>query len=534
MQTNPCTKTSEVRMSLTPPARTRKTKGAKMSTLSTINPRWRVKTAGALALATAVLATFAIGQETGALRKPNILLIYADDLGWGDVGYQSDGRFLTPNIDRLAREGVVFSNSYSCGANCAPSRASILSGGYTARHGLMANGTTARGPMNHQRLVPIPTKRHLEASFVTMAEALKTAGYATAHFGKWHVASRDPGTHPSGQGFDVAYHAFSDSTGGGALKGEGVAGWESLTDRKGPPNDPSGVYTMTDKAVEFMASNRNRPFFVYLAHYAIHAGARNARPESRQLVAERGKAANISDLYIANTYDFDDSVGKLLGKLRELELEDNTLVVFTSDNGASRDQSLDPVPLSGRKGTFYEGGIRVPLIVRWPGVTQAGATCSTPVSQVDFYPTFLAAAGVPVPTGAQLDGVSLLPALKQPDGGLNRASIFWHFPGYIDNPNRARDPVFGSRPISVIRKGDWKLLLYHEEWALDGGRAALATNNAVELYNLKDDIGEHKNLALENTAKRDELLDDLLKWIADNKLPMPNQKNPAYDPNAKP
>lgn len=167
-------------------------------------------------------------------------------------------------------------------------------------------------------------------------------------------------------------------------------------------------------------------------------------------------------------------------------------------------------------------------------MTQAGATCATPVSQVDFHPTFLAAARAPVPAGTQLDGVSLLPALKQPDRGLIRSSIFWHFPGYIDNPIRGRAPDFGSRPVSVIRKGDWKLHLHHEKWQLDGGRAALATNNAVELYNLRDDIGEHKNLALENTAKRDELLDDLLKWIADVKAPMPTQKNPAYDPNAKP
>jgi arylsulfatase A-like enzyme len=321
--------------------RTMSTKGASMSTPSTINRRGFLKIAGILALIAAMHTPFAFGQDAigkdpGAQPKPNILLIYADDLGWGDVGYQSEGRFLTPNIDRLAQEGVVFSNSYSCGANCAPSRASLLSGGYTPRHRLMGNGTD-RGPKNHQRLVPIPTERGLAESFVTVAEALKGSGYATAHFGKWHIGSpHHRGRWSLDQGFDVSFDVGKD--------------------KKGSESDPSLVYTLTDKAVEFMASNRNRPFFVYLAHYAIHTSARNCKPESRQLVAERAKAANVNDTYMANTYDFDDSVGKLLTKLREIGLEDNTLVVFASDNGASRDQSLDPVPLSGRKGAFYEGG----------------------------------------------------------------------------------------------------------------------------------------------------------------------------------
>ncbi|TVS17223.1 MAG: twin-arginine translocation signal domain-containing protein [Planctomycetaceae bacterium] len=505
-----------------------------MSTPSTINRRDFLKTAGTLALAAAVLAPFAIGQEPRALPKPNIILIYADDLGWSDVGYQSEGLFLTPQIDQLGREGVVFSNGYAAAPNCGPSRASILSGGYTPRHGLFSQGRGGIwGPHNLMRLVQVKSQNHLDPSIVTVAEALKGAGYATGHFGKYQVAT-PPGSFPLEQGFDVAYHAFDEPQGN--IKGEGVAGWESTRDRKGPPNDPSGVFTLTDKAVEFMASNRNRPFFVYLAHYAIHPGARNARPESRQLVAERAKGANVNDVYMANTYDFDESIGKLLAKLRELELEKNTLVVFTSDNGAHRPNGQPP--LRGIKQSLYEGGIRVPFIVRWPGVAKAGATSAVPVTQVDLYPTFLAAAGAPVPAGTQLDGLSLLPVLEQPGSGLDRTSIFWHYPCYVPsvkNPAvRLRDPVFGVRPVSVIRKGDWKLLLYHEEWQLDGGRAALATNNAVELYNLKDDIGEHKNLALENTAKRDELLDDLLKWIADIKAPMPTEKNPAYDPNAKP
>jgi len=220
----------------------------------------------------------------------------------------------------------------------------------------------------------------------------------------------------------------------------------------------------------------------------------------------------------------------LVRKLKELGLEDNTLLVFTSDNGGTQKSSQEP--LRGNKGGYYEGGIREPFIVRWPGVVKPGTTCDDPVITQDLFPTFLAAAGGTVPKGAVLDGESIVPLLKGTDG-LKRQAIFWHFPGYLNNPViRGRDPVFRTRPVSVIRKGDWKLLLYHEEWQLDGGRDTIATNNAVELYNLRDDIGERNNLANTNPAKRDELLDDLLAWMKSTNALMPAEKNPGYAPHA--
>jgi hypothetical protein len=222
MQTNPCTKASEARMNTITHDRTRSTKGANTSTPSTIN-RWGfLKTAGTLALVTAMHTPFAygqdaIGQRPGAQPKPNILLIYADDLGWGDVGYQSEGLFLTPHIDRLAREGVVFSIGYAAAPNCGPSRSSIMSGGYTHRHGMFSQGRgNIWGPHNQMRLVQVKSQNHLAPSIVTVAEALKGAGYATAHFGKWQLAAGDiPGSSPLEQGFDVAFHSFDD---GGGIK----------------------------------------------------------------------------------------------------------------------------------------------------------------------------------------------------------------------------------------------------------------------------------------------------------------------------
>jgi len=455
-------------------------------------------------------------QPVPEVRRPNIILVFADDLGWRDVGYQSEGKFLTPNIDRLAREGMVFSSAYAGGANCEPSRACLMSGQYSPRTGVYAVGSTDRGPKLLQKLVPIPNTDGLRGEFVTLAEALKAAGYVTGHFGKWHLANRD-GALPSQQGFDVTYDSFGE----GVLK-EGGEG-----NHKGPPKDPKGVYTLTGKAIDFIAANTNRPFFVYLAHHAIH-GPLQARPETLNLIAERAKAAGVSPMYMGCTYDFDDSVGRLLGKLKELKLEDNTLLVFTSDNGATQQSAQEP--LRGSKGGYYEGGIREPFIVRWPGVVQPGTTTDVPVINQDLYSTFLAAANAPVPTGVSLDGENLLPLFKQ-SAPLQRSAIYWHFPGYLNDPViRGRDPVFRTRPVTAMRAGDWKLLLYHEEWQLEGGRAGLATNNAVELYNLQDDLGERHNLAQRNPAMRDKLLDQLLQWMSETKAQMPAEPNPQYDP----
>ena len=458
-----------------------------------------------------MLGSSLTAAETNPVTKPNIVFILADDLGWKDVGYQGSDFYETPNIDRLAKDGLVFTAGYAAAGNCAPSRACLLSGNYTPRHGVYAVGSTNRGPKAAQRLVPIPNKSGLAEENITFADALKAAGYVTGIFGKWHLDGKD-GAAPEAQGFDVVYQSHN--------------GWKGHE-----AENPKGIFSLTQAAGEFMEKNKARPFIVYLPHYAIHAGLQaNATTLARFTAKKPGQQHN-NALYAACLYDLDAGIGILLKKLKDLGREKNTLVVFTSDNGGTQQSSQEP--LRGNKGCYYEGGIREPFIVRWPGVTTPGSKCDVPVINVDLFPTFLVAAGAPVPASKVLDGESLVPLLKG-ETALNRQSIFWHFPGYLNQPViRGREldvrTGFRSRPVSVIHKGDWKLHLYHEEWTLDGGREKIATNHAVELYNLGSDIGERNDLATANPVKRDELLDDLLAWIKATRAPMASQPNPQFD-----
>ncbi|NIP68664.1 MAG: sulfatase-like hydrolase/transferase [Planctomycetales bacterium] len=442
--------------------------------------------------------------------RPNIVLIYADDQGWRDIGYNSDGTFKTPVLDKLAQEGMVFTNAYTNAANCQPARACLLSGNYTPRHHVFAVHSTNRGPKNQMRLVPIPNRDGLAEADVTIADALQAAGYATGHFGKWHLYHQGGkkrkgggGALPSEQGFDVTYDSF----------GEGELPEGSEGNYKGPGSDPKGVFELSKQACDFMEAHQDQPFFVYLAHHAPHSPL-NSRKSTRKM---------IRDPFQACIYDLDASVGRVLDKIKDLGLEKETLVIYTSDNGGS---AHSQEPLRGAKGAYYEGGIREPMIAYWPGVIQAGSTCSTPVMQVDYFPTFLEVAGAAV--DKELDGESLMPLLKQ-SGTLKRKSLFWHMPGYLDRPvPRGRDKIFRTRPVSVIRQGRWKLHLYLEEWVLDGGRERIADNNCVELYDLENDIGERTNLAQQHPHIRDALLADLLAWHDTVQAPIPTKKNPAY------
>ncbi len=444
-------------------------------------------------------------------QRPNIVFIFADDLGWKDVGYQGTDFYETPNLDRLAKAGMVFTQAYAGAGNCAPSRAVLLSGQYSPRHSVYAVGDTKRGPVNLMRMEPIPNKSGLAPAQVTMAEALKAAGYVTGLFGKWHLDGKD-GALPKEQGFDVYFDSRHPNP----------------NQRRNEPDDPKGIYSLTRAASKFIEENKSRPFFAFVSHHAIHT-ALEARPASlAKFKAKAPGAQHKGALYAACLYDLDDGVQQLLDKLKELGLDQNTLVVFTSDNGGTQQSSQEP--LRGNKGGYYEGGIREPFIAYWPGVIKAGTRSDIPVMNIDLYPTFLDVAGARVPQGKTLDGESLLPIFKG-NSQLKRQALFWHFPGYLDDPViRGRDSVFRTRPVSVIRKGDWKLHLYHEEWQLDGGRAKLDVNNAVELYNIAADIGERSNLANTNKAKRDELLNDLLRWFKSVNAPLPTERNKEYAP----
>jgi arylsulfatase A-like enzyme len=455
-----------------------------------------------------LLFVVAIGLRA-AEPRPNIVLIFADDLGWQESGFAGSDFLETPNLDRLAREGMVFSHAYASAGNCQPSRACMLSGQYAPRHGVYAVGATDRGPKSLMRLVPVPNRPNLPRDTTTLGEAMKAAGYATGFFGKCHMKDSQTGKSEHA-GFDVI-----------KLSREGFSSED--------PHDPKAIFSLTDAACAFIEENRARPFFAYIPHYAVHSRLQG-RPEtvSRFESKAPGRLGHENRPLAACLSDLDTGVGRLLEKLRTLDLERNTLVVFTSDNGGPH---VTQEPLRGAKGCYYEGGIRVPMIVRWPAAIVPGSTCAVPVSNVDFYPTFVAASGS-MPSASPLDGENLVPLFRGATA-LQRSALFWHFPGYLDAPvQRGRDPVFRTRPVSVIRKGDWKLHLYHEEWQLDGGREKLAINRAVELYNLADDAGERNDLSVVNPSKRDELLDDLVRWIERVPAPLPERTNPGYDPNS--
>lgn len=447
-------------------------------------------------------------------RPPNLVLIFADDLGWRDVGFHGSPICATPHLDRLRQQSVMFTNAYAAAANCAPSRACLLSGQYTPRHGVYAVMSTERGPKPMMRTVPIPNRQELPADTVTIAEALGAVGYATGVFGKWHLGT-GAGVQASDQGFDVDFDSRR----------------QNPNKKRDEPEDPKGIFSLTNAAIEFMQANRGQPFFAYVSHHAIHT-AHEARPGTLQRIREAHPDwKNRTVQYAAHAHDLDAGIGELLAFLDESGLAKNTVVVFTSDNGGTGRESNEP--LRGAKGGYYEGGIREPFLLRWPGVTTAGATIDVPISLVDLYPTLLAIAGAARPGDTPLDGEDLSPLLRG-TGPLRREAIFWHFPGYLNSPvPRGRDPVFRTRPVSVIRKGDFKLHLYHEEWSLDGGRAALATNRAVELYDLGNDTGERTDLAASDVARRDELLADLLAWIEVIGAPMCSQPNPGFDPAAR-
>jgi len=421
-------------------------------------------------------------SEARAARRPNIVLIFADDLGWADVGYQGATYYETPNIDRLARQGMVFTDAYANAANCAPSRACLLSGQYSPRHGVYTVGSAVRGSAGLRKIVPVPSNPNLSAEVVTVAESLKTAGYATACFGKWHLGKLKP----TQQGFDVA-----------------------LDHRSGR--------VLTDKSLQFIQDQRDRPFFLYLAHHLVHSPWKSEEGLIAKYAAKSPAPGHDHPVYAAMIEELDRSVGRVTAKLDELGLSEETVLWFFSDNGGVG-MITSMAPLRGAKGMFYEGGIREPMIVRWPGKVAPGARCSTPVIAVDFYPTFLEIAGAAPPKGQPLDGESLVPLLTGA-GSLDPRAIYWHFPCYLQSWACVQVP-WRTTPVGVVRKGDWKLMEFFED-----GR--------LELYNLKDDVGETVNLARKMPDKTAELHAKMRAWRKQVDAPIPAEPNPEYDPSER-
>ncbi len=465
------------------------------------------------------VAVFALMAASRATEKPNpprlpsaqgrvnIIYINADDLGVMDVGFMGCKEYNTPNLDRMAAEGMVFTEAYAPAANCAPSRACVISGQYGGRHGVYTVGTSERGKSADRKLIPTRNKMHLPEENVTMAEALKAGGYKTIHLGKWHL-----GEDPTTQGFDINI--------GGGRSGSPYGGY--FAPFKGPMaryNGPYGKGThsgdiFADQAVTFLKSRGDTPFFMHMAYYLVHTPIQKV-PGLVEKYADRGptKAA-----YASMVEKMDQSIGAILDELDAQGLKENTLVLFTSDNGGIRRFSKQDPYRSG-KGSYFEGGIREPLVVRWPGRIKAGSTCNVPVIGIDFYPTFLDAAGLQAPAGKILDGVSLLPLLTG-TGSIEDRPLFWHFPVYLQTyagaGDDSHDPLFRTRPGSAMRSGKWKLHEYFED-----GR--------LELYDLGTDAGERRNLAEEMPEKAEELHAKLKEWRAELDCPVPTELNPKYE-----
>lgn len=441
-------------------------------------------------------------------QRPNVVLINVDDLGWKDLACMGSRFYETPNIDELAKGGLVFTNAYACAANCAPSRAGMLSGRYTTTHGIYTVGTSERGDKRTRRLIPVKNQTVLADSFYTLAEMLRDNGYRTGIFGKWHL-----GDDARTQGFDV-------NVGGGHHGNPGKNGYFSPYNIDFIEDGPPGEYLpdrLTSEAIDFMEANRKNPFFLYLPYYSVHTPIMGKKDLIKRFAGKEGQNGQGRADYAAMIYAVDQNIGRLLGKLEELGLEDNTLVIFTSDNGGV-DHISDQDPLRAGKGSFYEGGIRVPLIIKWSGAIAPGRS-EYPVTNMDFYPTLKA---IVSPSGkpGQLDGMDLGPVLF---GRKTRAvrDLFWHFPVYLqaNGPRlnkELRDPLFRTRPGSVVRSGNWKLHEYFED-------------EGLELYNLEKDPGERHNLAKSMPEKAKELQRLLHEWRKAHQAPVPTTVNPAFD-----
>ena len=449
--------------------------------------------------------------NAAATAKPNIVLIIADDLGWRDLSSFGSGYYRTPNIDRLASEGMKFTHAYA-NPNCAPTRAALLSGRYSPRTGIYTVGSGARGLDKFRKMIAAPNETNLKPSEVTFGEALKAAGYATAHMGKWHMGTGEYS--PENQGFDVNI--------GGNASGSPRGGYFSPFNNPQLPDGPEGQ-NLTDRmgleASRFITANQDKPFFLYFAPYAVHTPIQ-PRPDLLEKWKPRptwGGQKNPS--YAAMIETLDNAVGRILDALDDLRLAGNTVVFFYSDNGGVggyqragvvQREITDNAPLRGGKGMLYEGGVRVPLMVRYPGIVSPGAESEAPIMCVDFYPTLLEIAGAQGDPAHKLDGTSFWPiAAGDTSAAANRPPIYWHFPGYLQGQQDIG--AWRTTPAGAIRAGAFKLLEFFE-------------TGALELYNVSADMGEEHDLSAAQPGKVKELHARLVAWRKQTNAPMPRMK----------
>ncbi|WNJ20592.1 sulfatase [Pontibacter sp. G13] len=443
--------------------------------------------------------------------RPNVILLVADDLGWRDVGFMGSPYYQTPNLDLLASESLVIQQGYAGAANCAPSRAVLLSGQVTPRHGIYTVGNSDRGKAHTRKLIPTENTVHFADSMVTLAHAFQQAGYVTANIGKWHV-SDDPTE------FGIDYNR-----GGSHRGGPGKDGYFSPYNLDHLEDGPAGEY-LTDRlmqeAIQFLETYQDSAFFLYMPFYGVHTPL-IGKPE---LVDKYSGISPVNGQghkphYSAMIETLDQNVGRLLAALKRLDL-DNTIIIFTSDNGGIANISRQ-WPYRAGKGSYYEGGLRVPLMFHWSGHIPSGRNEQLPMTFLDLYPTLLGLSDMEAPAGKTLDGNDLSPFLlgqAVPEIIQNRPLI-WHFPIYLQaysqGADDSRDPLFRTRPGRVIRQGNWKLHHYFEddEW---------------ELFDLSQDPGERINLASRHPEKLNALKLQLETWREKYQAPIPTAPNPRF------
>jgi len=434
----------------------------------------------------------------------NLLFILIDDMGWRDLGCYGSSFYETPNIDRLAGESVRFTNAYAACPVCSPTRASILTGKYPARLHL-TDWIPGRNQWQSARLLTPQFRQELPLEEVTIAQALKPLGYASASIGKWHLGG--PPFYPDKHGFDLNV--------GGTAKGQpdSYFGPFHLPNLAGGSKDEYLTDRLSVEAEKFLEANHNRPFFLYLPEFAVHLPLQ-AKPGAIEHFHAKAKAGapQRDPVYAAMISSLDDNVGRILKKLDDLGISERTVVFFMSDNGGLvyEGQRRQPVtsnaPLRAGKGHLYEGGIREPMMIRWPGVTKAGSICEAPVGSIDFFPTILEIAGLKPDPQWSVDGVSLVRLLKR-TGPLRRDALYWHYPHYSNQ---------GGVPGGAIRAGDYKLIEFFED-----GR--------LELYNLATDVRESDDLAQREPKRAAALQGKLKQWRNAVGASMP-VANPNYDP----
>ena len=465
------------------------------------------------------LACSGIPESQKNSRSPNIVFIMVDDLSWSDLSYNGSKTYETPNVDRLSKQGMVFSDFYTAGPVCSPTRSSILTGKYTARTGIT---TYLLSPERD----PDYVTSHLPLEEFTIAEALKEQGYTTGYFGKWHLGYAKEHW-AANQGFDVAIGGM-DLPWAWEIAHPGVEA-PDMDRSKGHKrffsphhltfmeDGPEGEYLterLTNETIKFIKDNQGRPFFAFLSFHTVHTPLQ-AKEEIVTKYTTKIKSMGLDTLkeknknekryqnnpnYAAMVHHMDENVGRVMDCLKELNLDENTVLIFTSDNGGKGSVTSN-LPLKGMKHNLDEGGIRVPLIVRWTGKTLASSTSELPLITNDFYPTFLDLAGAPLKPEQHVDGLSFEDVLLAKTDKIKREAIYWHYPH--------------SRMEGAIRKGDYKLLYYYN-------------TGETKLYNLRKDIGELNDISNVEQTKTDEMLRMLKSWLREVNAKFPADLNTDF------